>query len=100
MIYCACIYNTKYLPPPLPTTQGEEPEYLEQPSRTDVSKQLKEDSVRAITKAFNEQEDKNPEAIMHLVRKAKYLPSLYAKDLSDLYLTLVNCLAVLFTVKL
>ncbi|XP_028582775.2 ubiquitin carboxyl-terminal hydrolase 25 isoform X2 [Podarcis muralis] len=53
---------------PMPsTTPGEEPEYLEQPSRTDVSKQLKEDSVRAITKAFNEQEDKNPEAIMHLV---------------------------------
>uniref|UniRef100_A0A670HXH4 Ubiquitin carboxyl-terminal hydrolase 25 n=1 Tax=Podarcis muralis TaxID=64176 RepID=A0A670HXH4_PODMU len=52
---------------PIPsTTPGEEPEYLEQPSRTDVSKQLKEDSVRAITKAFNEQEDKNPEAIMHL----------------------------------
>ncbi|XP_033002744.1 ubiquitin carboxyl-terminal hydrolase 25 isoform X3 [Lacerta agilis] len=53
---------------PMPsTTPGEEPEYLEQPSRTDVSKQLKEDSVRAITKAFTEQEDKNPEAIMHLV---------------------------------
>ncbi|XP_053242480.1 ubiquitin carboxyl-terminal hydrolase 25 isoform X2 [Podarcis raffonei] len=52
---------------PMPsTTPGEEPEYLEQPSRTDVSKQLKEDSVRAITKAFTEQEDKNPEAIMHL----------------------------------
>ncbi|XP_034970518.1 ubiquitin carboxyl-terminal hydrolase 25 isoform X2 [Zootoca vivipara] len=52
---------------PMPSTiPGEEPEYLEQPSRTDVSKQLKEDSVRAITKAFTEQEDKNPEAIMHL----------------------------------
>ncbi|CAI5772717.1 ubiquitin carboxyl-terminal hydrolase 25 isoform X1 [Podarcis lilfordi] len=52
---------------PMPsTTPGEEPEYLEQPSRTDVSKQLKEDSVRAITKAFTEQEEKNPEAILHL----------------------------------
>ncbi|XP_028582776.2 ubiquitin carboxyl-terminal hydrolase 25 isoform X3 [Podarcis muralis] len=58
---------------PMPsTTPGEEPEYLEQPSRTDVSKQLKEDSVRAITKAFNEQEDKNPEAIMHLAIKLEY----------------------------
>nr|XP_028582776.1 ubiquitin carboxyl-terminal hydrolase 25 isoform X3 [Podarcis muralis] len=58
---------------PIPsTTPGEEPEYLEQPSRTDVSKQLKEDSVRAITKAFNEQEDKNPEAIMHLAIKLEY----------------------------
>ncbi|XP_061483895.1 ubiquitin carboxyl-terminal hydrolase 25 isoform X2 [Rhineura floridana] len=52
---------------PMPSTaQGEEPEYLEQPSRIDVSKQLKEDSVRAITKAFTEQEDKSPEAITHL----------------------------------
>ncbi|XP_053242482.1 ubiquitin carboxyl-terminal hydrolase 25 isoform X4 [Podarcis raffonei] len=58
---------------PMPsTTPGEEPEYLEQPSRTDVSKQLKEDSVRAITKAFTEQEDKNPEAIMHLAIKLEY----------------------------
>uniref|UniRef100_A0A8D0B3R3 Ubiquitin carboxyl-terminal hydrolase 25 n=1 Tax=Salvator merianae TaxID=96440 RepID=A0A8D0B3R3_SALMN len=53
--------------PVIPTAQGDEPEYLEQPSRTDVSKQLKEDSVRAITKAFAEQEDKSPEAIMHSV---------------------------------
>ncbi|XP_077198531.1 ubiquitin carboxyl-terminal hydrolase 25 isoform X2 [Paroedura picta] len=53
---------------PVPSiAQGGEPEYLEQPSRTDVSKQLKEDSVRAITKAFTEQEDKGPEAIMHMV---------------------------------
>ncbi|XP_034970519.1 ubiquitin carboxyl-terminal hydrolase 25 isoform X3 [Zootoca vivipara] len=58
---------------PMPSTiPGEEPEYLEQPSRTDVSKQLKEDSVRAITKAFTEQEDKNPEAIMHLAIKLEY----------------------------
>ncbi|XP_048348925.1 ubiquitin carboxyl-terminal hydrolase 25 isoform X2 [Sphaerodactylus townsendi] len=53
---------------PMPSTaQGGEPEYLEQPSRSDVSKQLKEDSVRAITKAFTEQEDKSPEAIMQMV---------------------------------
>ncbi|CAI5772719.1 ubiquitin carboxyl-terminal hydrolase 25 isoform X3 [Podarcis lilfordi] len=58
---------------PMPsTTPGEEPEYLEQPSRTDVSKQLKEDSVRAITKAFTEQEEKNPEAILHLAIKLEY----------------------------
>uniref|UniRef100_A0A8C5WTP6 Ubiquitin carboxyl-terminal hydrolase 25 n=1 Tax=Laticauda laticaudata TaxID=8630 RepID=A0A8C5WTP6_LATLA len=46
----------------------EEPEYLEQPSTADISKQLKEDSIRAITKAFTEQEDKNPETILHMVR--------------------------------
>uniref|UniRef100_A0A8D0B3U9 Ubiquitin carboxyl-terminal hydrolase 25 n=1 Tax=Salvator merianae TaxID=96440 RepID=A0A8D0B3U9_SALMN len=58
--------------PVIPTAQGDEPEYLEQPSRTDVSKQLKEDSVRAITKAFAEQEDKSPEAIMHSAIKLEY----------------------------
>ncbi|XP_066477890.1 ubiquitin carboxyl-terminal hydrolase 25 isoform X2 [Tiliqua scincoides] len=54
-------------PPKVPvpsTAQGGEPEYLEQPSRADASKQLKEDSVRAITKAFAEQEDKSSETIM------------------------------------
>ncbi|XP_042312847.1 ubiquitin carboxyl-terminal hydrolase 25 isoform X3 [Sceloporus undulatus] len=54
------------------TAQGEEPEYLEQPSRTDVSKQLKEDSIRAITKAFTEQEDKNPEMVMNSAIKSEY----------------------------
>ncbi|XP_034648618.1 ubiquitin carboxyl-terminal hydrolase 25 isoform X6 [Trachemys scripta elegans] len=44
--------------------QAGEPEYLEQPSRTDLSKQLKEDSVRAITKALAEQEARSPETVM------------------------------------
>ncbi|XP_054830935.1 ubiquitin carboxyl-terminal hydrolase 25 isoform X3 [Eublepharis macularius] len=58
---------------PMPSTaQGREPEYLEQPSRIEVSKQLKEDSVRAITKALTEQEDKGPEAIMHMAIKLEY----------------------------
>ncbi|XP_062982823.1 ubiquitin carboxyl-terminal hydrolase 25 isoform X3 [Elgaria multicarinata webbii] len=58
---------------PVPSAaQGEEPEYLEQPSRTDISKQLKEDSIRAITKAFTEQEDKSPDAIMNLAIKSEY----------------------------
>uniref|UniRef100_A0A8D0H5D8 Ubiquitin carboxyl-terminal hydrolase 25 n=1 Tax=Sphenodon punctatus TaxID=8508 RepID=A0A8D0H5D8_SPHPU len=52
---------------PVPSTAPGEPEYLEQPSRTDLSKHLKEDSVRAISKALAEQEDKSPEAIMHMV---------------------------------
>lgn len=65
--YCFCNIPTAFL---FLIIQGGEPEYLEQPSRTDVSRQLKEDSVRAITKAFTEQEDKGPEAIMHMVRNA------------------------------
>lgn len=55
-----------------PKNHGEEPEYLEQPSTADFSKQLKEDSIRAITKAFTEQEDKNPETILHMVRSLIY----------------------------
>uniref|UniRef100_A0A674KDS6 ubiquitinyl hydrolase 1 n=1 Tax=Terrapene triunguis TaxID=2587831 RepID=A0A674KDS6_9SAUR len=47
--------------------QAGEPEYLEQPSRTDLSKQLKEDSVRAITKALAEQEVRSPETVMQTV---------------------------------
>ncbi|XP_044858096.1 ubiquitin carboxyl-terminal hydrolase 25 isoform X4 [Mauremys mutica] len=47
--------------------QAGEPEYLEQPSRTDLSKHLKEDSVRAITKALAEQEDRSPETVMQMV---------------------------------
>uniref|UniRef100_A0A8C0EJ54 Ubiquitin carboxyl-terminal hydrolase n=1 Tax=Bubo bubo TaxID=30461 RepID=A0A8C0EJ54_BUBBB len=37
------------------------------PSRTDISKHLKEDSVQAINKALAEQEDRGPEAIMDTV---------------------------------
>ncbi|XP_026519898.1 ubiquitin carboxyl-terminal hydrolase 25 isoform X5 [Notechis scutatus] len=57
---------------PMSSTAREEPEYLEQPSTADFSKQLKEDSIRAITKAFTEQEDKNPETIMHMAIKFEY----------------------------
>nr|XP_020641084.1 ubiquitin carboxyl-terminal hydrolase 25 isoform X3 [Pogona vitticeps] len=67
----ALISQTARVPVPS-NTQGEEPEYLEQPSRTDVSKRLKEDTIRAITKALNEQEDKNPEAVMNLAIKTEY----------------------------
>ncbi|NXD50206.1 UBP25 hydrolase, partial [Corvus moneduloides] len=53
-------------PSPAPVQAGE-PEYLEQPSRTDISKHLKEDSVQAINKALAEQEDRGPEAIMDTI---------------------------------
>uniref|UniRef100_A0A8C4JJ26 Ubiquitin carboxyl-terminal hydrolase 25 n=1 Tax=Dromaius novaehollandiae TaxID=8790 RepID=A0A8C4JJ26_DRONO len=52
--------------------QAGEPEYLEQPSRTDLSKHLKEDSVQAINKALAEQEDRGPEAIMDTAIKLEY----------------------------
>ncbi|KAM6418814.1 ubiquitin carboxyl-terminal hydrolase 25 isoform 5-T5 [Pluvialis apricaria] len=58
-------------PSPAPVQAGE-PEYLEQPSRTDLSKHLKEDSVQAINKAIAEQEDRGPEAIMDTAIKLEY----------------------------
>uniref|UniRef100_G1NNS5 ubiquitinyl hydrolase 1 n=1 Tax=Meleagris gallopavo TaxID=9103 RepID=G1NNS5_MELGA len=58
-------------PAPSPAPAGE-PEYLEQPSRTDLSKHLKEDSVQAINKALAEQEDRSPEAIMDTAIKLEY----------------------------
>ncbi|XP_062367603.1 ubiquitin carboxyl-terminal hydrolase 25 isoform X4 [Cinclus cinclus] len=58
-------------PAPSPAPAGE-PEYLEQPSRADISKHLKEDSVQAINKALAEQEDRGPEAIMDTAIKLEY----------------------------
>ncbi|XP_075026682.1 ubiquitin carboxyl-terminal hydrolase 25 isoform X7 [Calonectris borealis] len=58
-------------PSPAPVQAGE-PEYLEQPSRTDLSKHLKEDSVQAINKALAEQEDRSPEAVMDTAIKLEY----------------------------
>ncbi|XP_058152090.1 ubiquitin carboxyl-terminal hydrolase 25 isoform X3 [Dasypus novemcinctus] len=46
------------------TAQAGEPEYLEQPSRSDFSKHLKEETIRIITKASHEHEDKSPETIL------------------------------------
>uniref|UniRef100_A0A7M4F366 Ubiquitin carboxyl-terminal hydrolase 25 n=1 Tax=Crocodylus porosus TaxID=8502 RepID=A0A7M4F366_CROPO len=52
--------------------QAGDPEYLEQPSRTDLSKHLKEESVQAITKALAEQEERSPEAVMQMAIKLEY----------------------------
>nr|XP_040143135.1 ubiquitin carboxyl-terminal hydrolase 25 [Ictidomys tridecemlineatus] len=45
-------------------SQAGEPEYLEQPSRSDFSKHLKEETIRIITKASHEHEDKSPETVL------------------------------------
>ncbi|XP_038247687.1 ubiquitin carboxyl-terminal hydrolase 25 isoform X9 [Dermochelys coriacea] len=63
--------QTSRMPAPSSAPAGE-PEYLEQPSRTDLSKHLKEDSVRAITKALAEQEDGSPETVMQTAIKLEY----------------------------
>ncbi|XP_036600185.1 ubiquitin carboxyl-terminal hydrolase 25 isoform X2 [Trichosurus vulpecula] len=58
--------------PSVMTAQAEEPEYLEQPSRSDLAKYLKEETMQAITKASSEYEDKNPETVLQLAIKLEY----------------------------
>ncbi|XP_046717144.1 ubiquitin carboxyl-terminal hydrolase 25 isoform X1 [Silurus meridionalis] len=43
----------------------QDPDYMEQPSPTDDSKHLQEDTERAINKAAAEQDEKNPEALLY-----------------------------------
>lgn len=54
------------------TAQAGEPEYLEQPSRSDFSKHLKEETVRIITKASHDHEDKSPETVLQSAIKLEY----------------------------
>uniref|UniRef100_A0AAR2KTJ3 Ubiquitin carboxyl-terminal hydrolase 25 n=1 Tax=Pygocentrus nattereri TaxID=42514 RepID=A0AAR2KTJ3_PYGNA len=50
--------------PPDNTVPQQDPEYMEQPSPTDDSKHLQEDTERAISKAAAEQDEKSPEALL------------------------------------
>nr|KAF6476817.1 ubiquitin specific peptidase 25 [Rousettus aegyptiacus] len=54
------------------TAQAGEPEYLEQPSRSDFSKHLKEETIRVITKASHDHEDKTPETVLQSAIKLEY----------------------------
>ncbi|XP_053372132.1 ubiquitin carboxyl-terminal hydrolase 25 isoform X1 [Clarias gariepinus] len=47
-------------------------DYMEQPSPTDDSKHLQEDTERAINKAAAEQDEKNPEALLYAALKVEY----------------------------
>ncbi|XP_053297322.1 ubiquitin carboxyl-terminal hydrolase 25 isoform X4 [Pleuronectes platessa] len=51
--------------PPDNTVAQQEPEYMEQPSPTDDSKHLQEDTERAISRAAAEQEERSPEALLN-----------------------------------
>ncbi|XP_030648284.1 ubiquitin carboxyl-terminal hydrolase 25 isoform X2 [Chanos chanos] len=46
------------------TAAARDPEYMEQPSPTDDSKRLQEDTERAISRAATEQDHKSPEALL------------------------------------
>ncbi|XP_053774239.1 ubiquitin carboxyl-terminal hydrolase 25 isoform X8 [Desmodus rotundus] len=53
--------------PSVTTGLAGEPEYLEQPSRSDFSKHLKEETIQVITKASHDHEDKSPEAVLQSI---------------------------------
>ncbi|CAI5644372.1 unnamed protein product [Oreochromis niloticus] len=51
--------------PPDNAVPQQDPEYMEQPSPTNDSKHLQEDTERAISRAAAEQEEKSPEALLN-----------------------------------
>ncbi|XP_059207677.1 ubiquitin carboxyl-terminal hydrolase 25 isoform X2 [Centropristis striata] len=58
--------------PPDNTVPQQEPEYMEQPSPTNDSKHLQEDTERAISRAAAEQEERSPEALLNAAIKLEY----------------------------
>lgn len=55
-----------------PTAQAGGPDYLEQPSRSDLSKHWKEETLRVIAKASHDHEDKGPETVLQSAIKLEY----------------------------
>uniref|UniRef100_A0AAX7SJ21 Ubiquitin carboxyl-terminal hydrolase 25 n=1 Tax=Astatotilapia calliptera TaxID=8154 RepID=A0AAX7SJ21_ASTCA len=51
---------------------AQDPEYMEQPSPTNDSKHLQEDTERAISRAAAEQEERSPEALLNAAIKMEY----------------------------
>uniref|UniRef100_A0A3B3CAI6 Ubiquitin carboxyl-terminal hydrolase 25 n=1 Tax=Oryzias melastigma TaxID=30732 RepID=A0A3B3CAI6_ORYME len=51
---------------------AQDPEYMEQPSPTNDSKHLQEDTERAISRAAAEQEERGPEALLNAAIKLEY----------------------------
>uniref|UniRef100_A0A671WNY3 Ubiquitin carboxyl-terminal hydrolase 25 n=1 Tax=Sparus aurata TaxID=8175 RepID=A0A671WNY3_SPAAU len=51
---------------------NQDPEYMEQPSPTNDSKHLQEDTERAISRAAAEQEERSPEALLNAAIKLEY----------------------------
>uniref|UniRef100_A0A8C4EBM1 ubiquitinyl hydrolase 1 n=1 Tax=Dicentrarchus labrax TaxID=13489 RepID=A0A8C4EBM1_DICLA len=58
--------------PPDNTVPQQDPEYMEQPSPTNDSKHLQEDTERAISRAAAEQEERSPEALLNAAIKLEY----------------------------
>uniref|UniRef100_A0A4W6E028 Ubiquitin carboxyl-terminal hydrolase 25 n=1 Tax=Lates calcarifer TaxID=8187 RepID=A0A4W6E028_LATCA len=55
-----------------PLLPQQDPEYMEQPSPTNDSKHLQEDTERAISRAAAEQEERSPEALLNAAIKLEY----------------------------
>ncbi|XP_061607520.1 ubiquitin carboxyl-terminal hydrolase 25 isoform X9 [Phyllopteryx taeniolatus] len=58
--------------PPDNAAPQQDPEYMEQPSPTNDSKHLQEDTERAISRATAEQEERSPEALLNAALKLEY----------------------------
>ncbi|XP_061558125.1 ubiquitin carboxyl-terminal hydrolase 25 isoform X3 [Phycodurus eques] len=58
--------------PPDNAAPQQDPEYMEQPSLTNDSKHLQEDTERAISRATAEQEERSPEALLNAALKLEY----------------------------
>ncbi|XP_016897380.1 ubiquitin carboxyl-terminal hydrolase 25 isoform X8 [Cynoglossus semilaevis] len=59
-------------PPENTAVPQQDPEYMEQPSPTNDSKHLQEDTERAISRAVAEQDERNPEAVLNAAIKLEY----------------------------
>ncbi|XP_061607521.1 ubiquitin carboxyl-terminal hydrolase 25 isoform X10 [Phyllopteryx taeniolatus] len=59
-------------PPDNAAAPQQDPEYMEQPSPTNDSKHLQEDTERAISRATAEQEERSPEALLNAALKLEY----------------------------
>ncbi|KAM3933980.1 ubiquitin carboxyl-terminal hydrolase 25 isoform 2-T2 [Leptodactylus fuscus] len=49
-----------------------DPEYMEQPTRAELSSEIKEETTSAITQAVTESDDKGPEAVLQMAIKTEY----------------------------
>ncbi|XP_061754141.1 ubiquitin carboxyl-terminal hydrolase 25 isoform X1 [Nerophis ophidion] len=67
--------------PPDNTAPQQDPEYMEQPSPTNYSKHLQEDTERAISRVAAEQEERSPEALLNGTEGKLSTPSTPPPDL-------------------
>ncbi|XP_063304560.1 ubiquitin carboxyl-terminal hydrolase 25 isoform X8 [Pelobates fuscus] len=62
----------KPAPPTVAESTLKDPEYMEQPTRADLSSDIKEETTSAIARAVTDSEDKVPEAVLQTAIKTEY----------------------------